>query len=323
MADGMENQEVSTGEDSAFDSAFDAFSNGDVPKEPDEEIKEGDSAEQNQEDDGGEPGTSESVENKEGSDQETKEEGSDEKQETKVEDGTEEGKKQVQESGANNEELEALKRELAELRKLKEQVPNVAEEKVEQQEEKPTYTAEEIEAIKKYKEEWSEVAAAEALIRRDEYSKVVKYVFDQVQEVIQPMIEYINERSPKDQYRDLKSEVEDYDVVRDKAIEWAQTQPAFLRGAYNDVIQNGSVKEVAEFLNHFKKETGYGSKGTPKVAETKPTIRTVEKVTDPNIQKAANVLKAVKSKQTAATTGADPNDFDSAFDEFAQSRAMK
>ena len=52
---------------------------------------------------------------------------------------------------------------------------------------KPFYSDVETATLKKYREEWGDVAAAEALIRKQEHSDIVKYVFDQVTARYEPL----------------------------------------------------------------------------------------------------------------------------------------
>ena len=209
-------------------------------------------------------------------------------------------------------ELATARARIAEL----ETAQPAAEPVAEPAKETPVYTAEEEATIAKHREDWPDVAAGEALVRRAEYRALVSYVFDQVAKVYGPVREYYDSRSSRDQYTDIVGLVPDYDTVRDKTIEWAAAQPAYLKTAYDQVIESGSPEDVADLITRFKKETGYVSPVAPAVAAPAKPTALPEKA-----KQAAAALRVVSSKRSEPTAGADPNDFDAAFEEF--SRASK
>ena len=182
----------------------------------------------------------------------------------------------------------------------------------------PVYTKEEEGAIAKYREDWPDIAAAEALVRRKEYREVVAYVFEQVQASIAPVMEYYQTRSGRDQYADILSVVPDYDVVRDKAVAWAQadTQPAYMKAAFAKVIAEGTPADVADLISRYKKDVGYAAPAAPAPAPaTAMPAAAVKPVAalSPAAQKAAGTLTVVKTSRSVQTEGSDPNDFDAAF----------
>jgi hypothetical protein len=191
----------------------------------------------------------------------------------------------------------------------------IAAEQAAADQKKPLYTTDELAAVEKHRKEWEEVSNAEALIRRGEYHALVKHIFDQVATVYGPVLQYFEQRSPKDQYADLKGLVPDYDAVRDQAVAWAQGQPSFLKTAYNRVIEDGSPEEVRDMIDAFRKATGYkapAASGAPVVAAV------VAAPPDPKKLAAVTALKPVTTGRTESnSSAADPNDFDSAFKEFA------
>lgn len=187
---------------------------------------------------------------------------------------------------------------------------------------KPILTVDETAKVAAYKEEWGDVAEAEALIRKEENQVIVGYIFDQVKEVIAPLLKSHENRNGRDQYDDLVSLVPDYDEVRDKAVAWVDTLPEGIsKRIYSEVTKTGTPEEVAAMIRTFKLETKYATKET----ESKPATITVQAQTaasggatkKPNTASAASlkVVKTVRSKDT--TAGPDMNDFEGSFDEFA------
>lgn len=312
-----------------FDSAFDSFVKGEIPEDKEEAgIREESGAAEGNEGSGKESeagsgaGTAEPEEvgdttnNTEGGDADEGEqsaEGSETSESTQTKPVAKASEERVEDDPVAK-RIQLLEDELAKLKSTNTPQASVKEETAP---EEPMYSSDEVESLKKYKDEWGEVMKGEALIRRGEYKELTEYIFNQVFEAISPLIRYVQDRSPRDQYRDLKSEIEDYDDVRDKAVDWVKTQPAFLQATYNEVIEKGSVEQVAELIRHFKETTNYG-KTAPAQTAAKPDVRKVEKKADPDVKRAANALKLVQTKQSNKAGSADPNDFDSAFDEFAK-----
>jgi len=183
--------------------------------------------------------------------------------------------------------------------------------------EKPLYTAEETELLTNYRKEWPDISKAEALARREEYRELVSYVFQQVRDQYGPALEYITNRSGTDQYTDIVRLVPDYDAVRDKAVAWIDTQPAWIQPTYRRVVEEGTPSEVAGFLTQYKKETGYVAPvavlpvvpAAPVVAAT-PALPAAA-------QKAAAKLKVVPTGRSDQQQGASDEDFAGAFEEFA------
>lgn len=319
MAEDLDDKGGSDATGDGFDAAYDSFSKGEIPEEPETGVEEKAAGDKDEGTLSKIEGTDDNLEVTDDTgttEGEKNTEGDEAGQKTEGESATEAAGQKV-DSDPLKDQVEDLKRQIEELKKPKAATTETPPAKEEVKEQKPAYSADEEEILKKYQEEWGEVAKGEQLIRREEYKQLVEYVFNQVYDGIAPLIQYVQERSPKDQYRDLKTEIEDYDVVRDKAVAWVDTQPAFLQNAYKQVIENGDVKQVAELIKHYKEATGYGK--STAATDAKPTVRAVEKKADPTIQRAANALKVVKSSKSSSTAGShDPNDFDGSFDEFAK-----
>jgi hypothetical protein len=176
--------------------------------------------------------------------------------------------------------------------------------------------------LDKYAAEWPDIAAGEALTRRAEHRDLVAFIFSEVRRFVEPIQAFVETRSTKDQYSEIKSLVSDYDDVRDKTLAWIDTQPAYLQAAYKEVTQSGAPEDVADLINRFKKETGYvaapaaASAAAPASAPAVPAAPA--KPTAAKVVAAS--LKVVPSSRTEAATPADANDFDSAFKEFSNAK---
>lgn len=190
----------------------------------------------------------------------------------------------------------------------------------------PMYNADEQAALQKYRTDWSEVAAGEALVRRAEYGEVVKFIFSQLGPQIEALRTSASTTATRSQYADLKTMVPDYDEVRDSTIEWIAKQPAYLRNAYTEAGNSGTPEEVADMITRFKKDTGYVSK--PAAAPAAAPAPTAAPVTAAGVKggpraagefaaAAVAALKPVATGRTSPSSEPDNNDYDGAFKEFA------
>lgn len=175
--------------------------------------------------------------------------------------------------------------------------------------EEPVYTPEEQQFLQDYEKEWPDIVKAERLIRRGEYRAMVGYVFQEVAKELKPLLETVQTLAERNHLSDLKSSVSDYDVVREKVIDWVGTQPTYLQMAYKHVIENGTADEVTDLINRYKRESGAAPTPRP-VAHRKTEL-------PPATKQAAAALAPVGSKRSAVPQALDPQNFDQAFAEFA------
>ena len=213
-----------------------------------------------------------------------------------------------------DEDDEVLRR-LAALVKDQKTAPAQEQPPVQQQTqpEPPVYSEDERQFLADYEKDWPDVAKAEALRRRSEYRELVNYVFTEVAKVLRPQIETVQAMSEMTHLQQLQTQVSDYDDVRDKVIDWAQKQPPYLQSAYKHVIEQGTVDEVADLIDRYRRDTG--TSAAP--AAPKPAPRKVETELPSATKQAAAALAPVSSKRSAVIAGDDPNDFESAFSSFA------
>ena len=171
----------------------------------------------------------------------------------------------------------------------------------------PLFTEAEIRELEAYEKDWPDVAKAEALRRRAEYSQLIGYVFEQVSQRLRPLEQMTMGGAERSHLNDLYTLIPDYDQVRDPVLAWVDQQPAYLKNAYMQVAQQGTPAEVADLVGRYKQVTGAQAPAAP-VAPSAPA---------PAVRKAAAALAPVKSARSNVAD-AQPEDFDSAFAAFAK-----
>jgi 2-oxoglutarate dehydrogenase E2 component (dihydrolipoamide succinyltransferase) len=180
------------------------------------------------------------------------------------------------------------------------------------------FTPEEQAIVDSYVKEWPDMARGEMLLRRAEYGQLVNHIFEQLRPRLEALEQGYETTSTRTQYSDLVKLVPDYDDVRDKTLAWIETQPAYLKAAYQNVANTGSASDVADLITRFKKETGYAAPAAAAPAPT-PTPAAAAPAAAaglaPAAAAAAASLKIVKSSRSEPVTTPDPDDFDAAFKE--------
>lgn len=282
----------------AFDSAFSQFSAGeDAPNEEEEEVVESETTAEEPVEEEVSPEGQEAAEIPEGT-----EEGVDGGEEP-------EGEPEKPTRLSDDELIDRLSSAVAQKAQPPKEETKQPEQQPEPDDPQAFMSEEERNLVSEYQKDWPDVSKAESLIRKSEYQQVVKYVFEQVAAEMRPVIEQVQALAQRTHYSELQSAVgEDYDDVRDKVVEWVDTQPEYLQDAYNRVIQNGTVDEVADLVNRFKQETGTAA--PPPTPEKEAEL-------PPAAKKAAKSLAPVSSKRTVVPESEDPGDFESAFSKFA------
>jgi hypothetical protein len=102
------------------------------------------------------------------------------------------------------------------------------------------------------------VMKAEALLRRADIGHAVKYVFGEIEKHFGPVIGIVQQLATNAHLSDLETAVDDYADVREKVFEWVGQQPPVLKQAYTQVIQSGTVDDVAALINVWRASTGVG-----------------------------------------------------------------
>jgi hypothetical protein len=197
---------------------------------------------------------------------------------------------------------------------------------------KPVYNQSETDFLKKYEEDWPDISQGEALKRRAEYQQLVQHVFDTMSPIIAELRAQTGRVADRTQLEDLETLIPDYHTVRDPAIAWVQSQPPRIKAGFEEVTRSGTPEEVKALIDTWRTMTGYKPPeeapppaGAPPAAAAAPTPPVVTKPA-PNAAlpaaaaAAAAALKPVNTARSQPQAAADPNDFDSAFAEFAAAK---
>ncbi len=172
------------------------------------------------------------------------------------------------------------------------------------------YTPEEQTFLAEYEKDWGDVSKAEALKRRTEYNDLVQYVFNEVAAVLRPMTQDLQMVLQERQKAQVLGAVPEYGTLQESITAWVGAQPAYLRDAYQRVIQGGNSDEIADLVERYKKDTP----GSVVVDSSKQQATELP----PPAKKAAQALAPVSSKRSSVVAAEpDKNDFDGAFAKFA------
>jgi len=186
----------------------------------------------------------------------------------------------------------------------------------------PQLSKDELALVAQVEKDFPDVARAQAIVRRAEYQQVVKYIFDEVTRAnaakdaqLAPFLQLVQNLAERTHVGDLKSAVPDYDKLDvQKLRSWVETQPSYLKGAYDQVLMRGTAEDVKDLVARFYTETGVRQPviaADPKAVAAAAAAETARK-------KAVAALAPVASSRAAAPAGEAPKDFDNAFAEFAQ-----
>lgn len=186
-----------------------------------------------------------------------------------------------------------------------------------QQQPQTPLTADEIGEVQNYLKEFPDQARANALIRRHENHALLGYVFDQVAQVVNPLMEELQYLRERVYLEDLKAKVPDYsDDLRANVAAWVGKQPKYLQDAYTRVIEGGDEDEVADLVNRYKADAGIAASGKQ---PTPAPVKKQETELPAVVKQAATKLAPVGSKRSNVVSGGIPTeDFGGAFEHFAK-----
>jgi hypothetical protein len=176
-----------------------------------------------------------------------------------------------------------------------------------QQHQAQVYSSEETAFLHAFATEWPDPARAMQIQLRATVAQLVPYIFAEVAKTIQPVMEIAQAMGERAQLDDLRSHVNDYDDIRDGVVSWVDKQPAYLQPAYKHVIEQGTLEQVTDLIERYRKDTGTVAKS----AEPAQTTKDAE--LSPAAKQAAARLAPVSSKRSTPTAPTDALDFDGAF----------
>lgn len=185
------------------------------------------------------------------------------------------------------------------------------------------YTPEETALVAEYEKNWPDVSRAEGLKRRAEYSDLVKFVFDQVNQVITPLRSQLQGVGNTLHLNELTGLVPDYSpALEDQVAAWVDTQPSYLQGPYKHVMQKGTSEEVADLIGRYRASTGAApapsNTPAPAVAPTPAAPAAAPKTELSKVAKqAVTSLAPVSGERSTVPQDENPQDFETAFAKYA------
>lgn len=167
------------------------------------------------------------------------------------------------------------------------------------------------EALAAYAKEYPEIAKAQELHTQVVMGRALQQFALNIAQTLAPLVESVNAYRGETHESAIARAHPDYAALTPDLVNWVNTRPAFARDAYTQTLQNGGTQAVIELLSEFKEATGR-NKTAPAEA---PASAPAPVVPNP----AAQALAPVTAKRSSPPRGApDPNDFDGAFAEAAQ-----
>lgn len=197
-----------------------------------------------------------------------------------------------------------------------------AQPQAQEQEQAPLYSQEEISTLSDYEKNWPDVAQAESLKRRAEYHDLMKFVFSEVEKHTRPLFEQLRTVGNTLHMGELKQAVPDYsESLEAEVAAWVDTQPAYLQGAYKQVMQQGTSDEVADLIGRYRAATGTAPAPAPASAAPQVPAPAPAKPAQTELssaaKQAAESLAPVSGDRSQVPQGEDPMDFASAFARYA------
>jgi hypothetical protein len=176
--------------------------------------------------------------------------------------------------------------------------------------EQPLYSADEQATLSKYEEDWDIVSKAEELKFKARARDIVSYVFGQIGPELKAVKDLTDALANRAHFSDLKERgIDANDELRTGVDAWVDKQPTYLQAAYKNVLTSGTVDEVADLIDRFKKETGVVAPAA------KPAPKGGSELSA-EAKKAAESMAPVSSKRSSIETQDDPSDFDGAWGKF-------
>lgn len=179
---------------------------------------------------------------------------------------------------------------------------------------------EEAALLAKYDEEYPDIARAEFIRRRVEYSQLAQYIMNEIASGFAPMAQMVQAIAERVHLGDIQTSVPDYGQVREDVVAWADKQPPYLRAAYQHVVANGTREEVVDLINRWRADTGRELPTAQPNGAAAPNGVVKPKGPTPEARAAAAALAPVQTKRTGAVQ-AEPTTFDDAFDKFSKELA--
>ena len=183
----------------------------------------------------------------------------------------------------------------------------------------PAYTPDEERILTDYEKNWPDVAQAEQLKRRAEYSDLMKFVFSEVVNYVAPTVEQVRMLTNSAHLSELKDAVPDYDPALEANVStWVDGQPAYLQSGMKQVMQSGTSEEVADLIGRYRAATGtVPAPAAPAAPAPSAPAKPAHTELSSAAKQAAESLAPVSSDRSQVPAGEDPGEYASAFARYA------
>lgn len=186
----------------------------------------------------------------------------------------------------------------------------------------PVLSKEEIETVQEFRKEWPDVAKALDVQQKAFAHDLLNYVFSQIAQEVTPVLQQVETIADRTHVADIYDFVPDYDQVREPVIDWVSRLPnnAFRQYAVG-VVQQGSPADIQGLVDQWRMFNGVAAPQAAAPAARAPQQvqrpAPVVKQAPPSLKQAAAAMAPVKSQRTTVIQTDDPNDFDGAFERYA------
>lgn len=187
-------------------------------------------------------------------------------------------------------------------------------------------SAEDNQAIGKFKEEWpTEFVAIEKMVNAQASAIAatrVDALVRQLNTVLAPLYASVRTAEVSGHRATVLAAHPDLDTIAPQATEWVKTQPAILQPELNRILEKGNASEVAELLKMYKQSVSPASAAPAPPASQAPQQTTTPVKTVPSTAVAA--LAAVPAgNRTTPPSKPDDTDYQGSFDEAARAISLK
>lgn len=166
-------------------------------------------------------------------------------------------------------------------------------------------TAEDIEADKKFREEWPD--HAKKMDKLEGELAQIREMLTQQSGKIDPLLENTQEELQRRHEEAIKALHADVFEILPNVEKWIEGQPQIHQGAYNWVLDNGTPTQIGQLLDIYKASTGDADKAAAEKAAAEKAAAEKAKVFH---------LASPNARRSTVTPGAtDKDDFDGAFAE--------
>jgi hypothetical protein len=183
----------------------------------------------------------------------------------------------------------------------------------------PLYTTQEVAKLTEFYKEWPEVAPAVEILLKGAMTNITNHIFAEVAKTLAPRMRLLEQLADNFQYQEITRTIPDYnEQLHADVTKWIEGQKGYLKAAYTNVMQEGTVDDFNDLVARYRQETGKAAPANTGNAPqqggtTKPAPAAA---LTPAAKKAAAALAPVNSKRSGLVE-VEPQGYDDAFDKFA------